>query len=76
MYQYPGYKMFFLRCSAKGMSGEKEKNYENERCCLSHERRNREKNLAFHAGHSEDPKPETMHEKLLAPRVMYQMNVI
>ena len=34
------------------------------------------KNLAFRAGHFEVLKPETVHEKPLALRVMYQMNVI
>ena len=35
-----------------------------------------EKNLAFCVGHFEDSKLETAHEKSLAPRVMYQMNII
>ena len=76
MYQYPGYQRFFSRCSAKDTSGKKEKIYEDKLCCLSREWRSCEKNLAFRAGHFEDSKQETTHEKPLAPKEMYQMNVI
>ena len=56
------YQRFFSRCSAEDTSGEKEKiNYGDEFCCLSHRR----------AGHFEDSKPETAHEKPLAPRINF-----
>ena len=61
----------FSRCSAEGTRGEKEKKLRG-RTLLSFTRaaKPREKPQAFRAGHFEDLKPETAHEKPLAPRVL------
>ena len=62
---YPGYQRFFLVLF--GRRHERRKNCDEELCCL---RPKAEYASGETTGHLEDSKPETAHEKPLAPRVL------